>query len=96
MLEIIDHATVRHGRKIKFLNFHQVLQRLDRNLLGGKQGNPNGLPMIVRADGTNNGAWFRFGQMWVQNEDVASGDEKQVESRSFIADLVGKSADESR
>jgi len=28
------------------------------------------VPMIARADGTNNGAWFRDGQLWVQNEET--------------------------
>jgi hypothetical protein len=28
------------------------------------------IPMIVRADGTNNGAWFHSRSMWVQNEDT--------------------------
>lgn len=28
------------------------------------------IPMIVRPDGTNNGAWFHSRSMWVQNEDT--------------------------
>ena len=28
------------------------------------------IPMIVRADGTNNGVWFHSRSMWVQNEDT--------------------------
>jgi hypothetical protein len=76
--------------------FNGMQEGWSRKTLDGKQGNQDGLPMIVRADGTNNGAWFKYGQMWVQNEDVATGREAQVESRSFTADLVGKSAEESR
>ena len=30
------------------------------------------VPMIVRKDGSNNGAWFNKGHMWVQNEDTDS------------------------
>lgn len=37
----------------------------------GKAGDPGSLPLIVRADGTNNGVWFAHGAMWVQNEDTA-------------------------
>ena len=59
-----------------------------RKTLDGKQGDEKALPMIVRADGTNNGAWFKYGHMWVQNEDTVVGRDKQVESRSFSADLV--------
>jgi putative membrane-bound dehydrogenase-like protein len=29
------------------------------------------IPPFVRADGTNNGAWFHSGALWVQNEDTA-------------------------
>ncbi len=36
----------------------------------GVAGDANSLPMIVRADGTNNGVWFKDGAMWVQNEDT--------------------------
>jgi hypothetical protein len=35
----------------------------------GSRGDAGAVPMIVR-DGTNNGAWFADGRMWVQNEDT--------------------------
>lgn len=38
----------------------------------GKAGDANSIPMIVRADGTDNGVWFKHGAMWVQNEDTAA------------------------
>ena len=58
--------------------FSGMQEGWSRKTLDGKQGSQNGLPMIVRADGTNNGAWFKYGQMWVQNEDVASSVGGQV------------------
>ncbi|MDB6120299.1 MAG: hypothetical protein JWO08_4080 [Verrucomicrobiaceae bacterium] len=36
----------------------------------GVAGDANSIPQIVRADGSNNGAWFNDGAMWVQNEDT--------------------------
>ncbi|MDZ4289980.1 MAG: PVC-type heme-binding CxxCH protein, partial [Prosthecobacter sp.] len=36
----------------------------------GKAGDANSIPLIVRADGTDNGVWFKHGAMWVQNEDT--------------------------
>lgn len=43
-------------------------------VIEGTRGVPGGIgpviPMIVRADGTNNGAWFHSRSMWVQNEDT--------------------------
>jgi hypothetical protein len=47
------------------------------------RNSPNSLPMIVRADGTNNGAWFRRGWIWVQNEDVGGVAEHHVEGRQL-------------
>ncbi len=38
----------------------------------GKAGDANSIPPIVRADGTNNGVWFKHGAMWVQNEDTSA------------------------
>ena len=76
--------------------FNGMQEGWSRKTLDGKQGDQDGLPMIVRADGTNNGAWFKYRQMWVQNEDTVVGGEKQVESRSYIADLLAKPADRSR
>ncbi|MEX0820211.1 MAG: polysaccharide deacetylase family protein, partial [Pirellulaceae bacterium] len=43
-------------------------------VIEGVRGQDGGLgpviPMSVRADGTNNGAWFHSRSMWVQNEDT--------------------------
>lgn len=39
-------------------------------VLTGEQVADSPIPMIVRADGTNNGAWFKYGHMWVQNEET--------------------------
>ncbi|MFM9960104.1 MAG: PVC-type heme-binding CxxCH protein [Planctomycetaceae bacterium] len=34
--ELIDHAVTKHGKKIKFLNFREAVERLNKNVLGGK------------------------------------------------------------
>ncbi|MDA1052785.1 MAG: HEAT repeat domain-containing protein, partial [Planctomycetota bacterium] len=43
-------------------------------VIEGTRGQEGGIgpviPMIVRADATNNGAWFHSRSMWVQNEDT--------------------------
>ena len=36
VVDLIDHAVARHGKRIKFLAFRDVQQRLDQNLLGGQ------------------------------------------------------------
>ncbi len=36
VVELIDHAVAKHGRKVKFLTFREALDRLNRHLLGGQ------------------------------------------------------------
>jgi putative membrane-bound dehydrogenase-like protein len=57
MVELIDHAVEKHGRKVKFLTFADAIERLNKNLLSGTplrdaQGreNPNRL-MDLNQDG---------------------------------------------
>jgi putative membrane-bound dehydrogenase-like protein len=58
----------------------------------GHRGDPGEIPMIVRGGPhPNNGAWFRNGQLWVQNEDTDKMP-NIVERRSF-QDLIALSAD---
>jgi hypothetical protein len=33
IVELIDHAVTKHGKKVKFLNFRECLERLNKNLL---------------------------------------------------------------
>ncbi|MBC7820573.1 MAG: hypothetical protein IAG10_27125, partial [Planctomycetaceae bacterium] len=34
--ELIDHAVTKHGKKVKFLNFREAAERLNKNVLGGE------------------------------------------------------------
>jgi putative membrane-bound dehydrogenase-like protein len=36
IVDLIDHATAKHGKKVKFLNFRECLERLNKNLLAGQ------------------------------------------------------------
>lgn len=63
-----------------------------RCVLSGKRGEKDPedeLPMFVRADGTNNGAWFKDRHLWVQNEDTGGKLPHHVDSRSFTWMLRG-------
>lgn len=58
IVELIDHAVSKHGKKIKFLNFKEVRDRLTKNALGGvplrdpKTGKDNGVRLLdVNNDG---------------------------------------------
>jgi len=55
-----------------------------------KRGEGDAVPMIVR-NGTNNGAWFHSGHLWVQNEDTNRLPD-HVDRRTYAA-LLGEQAD---
>ena len=46
VVELIDHAVTKHGKKVKFLNFRECLERLNKNLLRDQP--------IRRQDGSRN------------------------------------------
>jgi putative membrane-bound dehydrogenase-like protein len=47
IVALIDHALAKHGGKIKFLNFREALERIEKNLLAGQS--------LRAADGGDNG-----------------------------------------
>jgi len=57
VVELVDHALGRYGKKVKFLNFREVYERLTRNVLGGQplraaNGQDNGVRLLdVNHDG---------------------------------------------
>ncbi len=51
-----------------------------RTTLAAGQGDPRAIPPIVRADGSNNGVWFKYGHLHVQNENV--GMDVEIKGRS--------------
>jgi hypothetical protein len=55
-----------------------------------RKGAEGELPMIVRGDGSNNGAWFKNRHMWVQNEDTGKAMPHHVDHRSFTADFLSR------
>ncbi len=51
VIELIDHAAEKHGKKVKFLNFAEAQERLDKNLLAGHplrdtKGGDNGVRLL--------------------------------------------------
>jgi peptidoglycan/xylan/chitin deacetylase (PgdA/CDA1 family) len=74
IVELIDHAVARHGRKVKFLNFREVYDRLTEKVLGGvplraTNGQENG----VRVVDLDNDGWM----------DVVIGNEKTRQTRRW-------------
>jgi putative membrane-bound dehydrogenase-like protein len=71
VVELIDHAVKKHGKKVKFLNFREAHERLSKHLLDGqtiRHPKTGGFQHIVLGD------WGRFGYQGVQfikgNQDV--------------------------
>ncbi len=76
--------------------FHSMTEGWSRKMLAAERpGEVPGLPMIVPTDGTNNGEWFNYRHMWVQNEETG-GQPPQVEVRSFTHDLLRTEKDRPR
>ena len=51
IVELIDHAVKKHGKKVKFLTFREAVERLNKNLLGGNSlrapdGKDNGVRLL--------------------------------------------------
>lgn len=79
VVELIDHAVEKHGRKVKFLTFREALDRLNRHLLAGQplrneKGRDNGVRILdVNNDGfldvvTSNAA-LKQTRVWRQKDD---------------------------
>jgi hypothetical protein len=71
--------------------FASITEGWSRRVLSRKRGDrprEDEVPMIVRADRTNNGAWFHRGCMWVQNEDTGKKLPDEIERRFFASDFL--------
>ena len=77
IVELIDHAVAKHGRKIKFLTFAEAEQRLTKNLLCGqalrsKDGSDSGVRLgdvnddgfVDVLTGEQSRIWSRDSQSW--------------------------------
>jgi hypothetical protein len=60
-----------------------------RKILAGKRGDANAIPAIVRADGSNNGVWFKYRHLWIQNEDT--GFDVQIKGKNVRIPSEGRS-----
>jgi hypothetical protein len=82
VLELVDHALGRYGKKVKFLNFREVYDRLTRNVLGGQplraaNGQDNGVRLL---DVNNDG----FMDVVIGNENVRQTRIWSPEKRQWI------------
>lgn len=68
--------------------FTSIREGWSQAMTSGRRGDKNEVPPIVRADGTNNGAWFSYNHMWVQNEETGRKLPDQMDRRHYTA-LLG-------
>ena len=94
-LRLVDINGDRH-LDVVFSNADRYLLQLyasmtegwSKTVRSGKQADGSPVPMIVRADGTNNGAWFKFGHMWVQNEQTGGREKPSQAVKRAYATLL--------
>ena len=70
--------------------FSSLTDGWSRTVLSGRRGDESKIPMIVRPDGTNNGAWFKYEHLWVQNEDTGGKLPNHVDGRHFSDLAAGR------
>jgi hypothetical protein len=69
--------------------FVSMTEGWSRQILSGRRGDAGEIPAIVRADGTNNGAWFNYRHMYLQNEETGAKLPNHMDVRSYTALLDG-------
>jgi hypothetical protein len=77
-----------NAQRYSLHQFTRIENGWSRQIVAGGPEDQDRIPMIVRADGGNNGAWFNYRQMWIQNEETGKRTPNQVDSRSFTELLI--------
>ena len=82
-----------NGERYSVHLFTSVGEGWSQEMLAGRRGerpenDKHCIPPIVRADGTDNGAWFKFNHLWVQNEQTGGRLPGHVDRR-HVTDLLG-------
>jgi len=68
--------------------FTSLTEGWSRKVHDADRGPGEAIPMIVRADGTNNGTWFHYRHLYVQNEDTGKRLPNHLDTRSYTQLLV--------
>lgn len=76
------------ARRYSLHLFRSLTEGWSRKIQDADRTPGNAIPMIVRADGTNNGAWFHYGHMYLQNEDTGKQLPNHIDFRSYKQLLV--------
>jgi hypothetical protein len=63
-----DDLVFSNAERYSVHRFQSLQQGWGQSGIAGTRDDDDRIPPIIAADGTNNGVWFKFGHMWVQNE----------------------------
>ena len=77
------------ARRYRLNLFVSMAEGWSRQILEGTRPGNDEIPPIVRADGTNNGAWFAYRHIYVQNEQTGAAKPNHIESRAYTTLLDG-------
>jgi len=88
-VDLVHSNETRYGLHLMTAGDGGRLDGWTRAIHDSPRAQGDAIPMIVR-EGTNNGAWFHSGHLWIQNEDTHRLPD-HVDRRSY-ADLMGQTA----
>lgn len=69
--------------------FHSMSDGWSRKIHATQRSEGDVIPMIIRADGSNNGVWFKYRHLYVQNEETGAVLPNHIDSRSYRQLIVG-------
>jgi hypothetical protein len=82
-----DDVVFSNAQRYAAYAFESLADGWSRKIMDAPRSEGHPLPMIVRGDGTNNGAWFSYHHMWVQNEDTGGSLPDHVDRRHIVDDF---------
>jgi hypothetical protein len=89
-LRLVDIDEDRHvdvvfsdARRYRLHLFSSMTAGWSRQIHDADRAQGDAIPMIVRDDGTNNGTWFHYRHLYVQNEDTGNRLPNHIDTRSY-------------
>jgi hypothetical protein len=71
------------ARRYSLYLFSSLTAGWSRKIHDADRAQSDVIPMIVRDDGTNNGTWFHYRHIYVQNEDTGNRLPNHIDARSY-------------
>ncbi len=81
--DLRDDVVFSDAQRCSLFLYESLAKGWSRGYFDGERTASSPLPMIVRADGTNNGAWFKYGHMYLQNEHTGAELPNHIDFRCY-------------